>query len=81
VKDLSEVDSCGVFGRRVTVNSMIWVVCNKWVHKSVVGRKRHCKKLEVIFNVRSKLVMLKDRKRIFNLLLMLELSEDIVTIV
>ena len=36
---VSKVDPCGIFGKRVMANSVLCVICGKWIH----GR---CKKVE-----------------------------------
>ena len=39
MKVVSKVDPCGVCDKRVKTNSILCVLCNKWVHKRCSGVK------------------------------------------
>ena len=49
VKIVSKVDPCGVCDKRVKANSILCVVCHKWVHKRCSGVKGSLQKVAGIF--------------------------------
>ena len=46
---VSKVDPCGVCDKRVKANSVLYVGCNKWVHKKCSGVKGSLRKVEGVF--------------------------------
>ena len=49
VKVVSKVDPCGVCDKWVTANSILCVVCHKWVHKRCSGVKGSLQKVAGTF--------------------------------